>query len=36
MNDKTGRVGDTAEGVLRAFDVGEGLIDERTKIGTRG
>ena len=36
MNDKTSRVGDTFEGVLRMFDVGEYLLDERTKEGTRG
>ena len=33
MKDKTGRVGNTAEGVLRALDVGESLLDERTKKG---
>ena len=36
MNDENSRVRDTVEGVLRMFGVGEYLLDERTKEGTRG
>ena len=36
MNDENSRVKDKIEGVLRMFGVGEYLLDERMKEGTRG